>query len=106
MNADQFEGYAEHYAAEARLIILKALADQNDYRLNDKMLTTVLQQFAINRGRDFTRNQLSWLEENASAVKLIRAGTAIVAELTEAGLDHVERRTVLHGVARPSPARS
>ena len=100
-----FEGYAEHFNQEARLVILKVLAEQSDYRASDSVITTVLQQFAINRGRDYVRNQLRWLENSAGAVKLMPAGTAIIAELTETGLDHVERRVVLEGVRRPSPSR-
>jgi len=34
---------------------------------------------------------------------VIPAGTVLVAALTRAGLDHVERRAFLDGVARPSP---
>jgi hypothetical protein len=52
------------------------------------------------------RNQLRWLERSVGAVKLTEAGTAMIAELIEPGLDHVERRRVLEGVKRPSPSRS
>ena len=92
------------YNPNARLVILKALAQQSDYRLNDSILQMELQVFGINKGRGYLRNQLKWLEAEADAVKLREAGTAIIAELTETGLDHVERRQVLEGVARPSPA--
>lgn len=101
-----FEGYKEHYNENARLIILKALADETDYRLNDSILATALQAFAINKGRSYLRNQLKWLEEEAGAITTTKFGTAIIAELTETGLDHVERRQVLEGVSRPSPVRS
>ena len=36
-------------------------------------------------------------------MKLTEAGTVLIAELTRAGLDHVERRAFLEGVERPSP---
>jgi hypothetical protein len=100
-----FDDYPDHYHANARLIILKALAEQTDYRLNDMILTSELQRFAINKGRGYLKNQLKWLEQEASAVSITKLGTAVIAELTETGLDHVERRQVLEGVARPSPAR-
>lgn len=100
-----FEGYRDHYDAEARLVILRALADEIGYRLNDSMIAAVLQSFGIDRGRAYVVNQLNWLSENAGAVELHPAGTAIIAELREPGLDHVERRTVLVGVKRPSPRR-
>lgn len=101
-----FEGYGDHYDAEARLVILKALGGETDYRLSDSMLTTMLEAFAIKRGREYVRNQLRWLEHSAGAVKLTVAGTALIAEMIEPGLDHVERRRVLEGVKRPSPSRS
>ncbi|WP_417423585.1 hypothetical protein [Hoeflea sp.] len=101
-----FEGYADHFDTEARLAILKALADETGYALPDSMITTILETFAIKRGREYVRNQLRWLEHSAGAVKLTVAGTALIAELTEPGLDHIERRRVLEGVKRPSPSRS
>ncbi|MBI1495388.1 hypothetical protein H1D41_17230 [Rhodobacteraceae bacterium MYP1-1] len=99
-----FEGYSDSYNETVRLTVLKALAEETDYRLNDTMLMAVLQAFAINRSRDYLRNELSWLETEVQAVKLTKAGTAVIAELTERGLDHVERRVVLTGVRKPSPA--
>lgn len=103
MSADHLAGFAEHYNAEARLVLLKELAAQTDYRLNDSLLTQALIIFGINKGRAYVRNQLTWLQETAGAVRLVPAGTAIIAELLEPGLDHVERRILLEGVKRPSP---
>ena len=100
-----YDGYSEHYDATARLTILRALANETDYRLNDTLLTRTLEAFAIKRGRGYLRNQLRWLEQEAGAVKLHEVGTVMVAELTEPGLDHVERRLVLDGVLKPSPVR-
>lgn len=99
------EDYAEGtYNPNARLVILKALAQQNDYRLNDALLLAELQSFAINKGKGFLRAQLQWLKDEAGAVLVTPMGTALIAELTETGLDHVERRQVIPGIARPSPA--
>ncbi|MEM6381663.1 MAG: hypothetical protein AAF739_03245 [Pseudomonadota bacterium] len=95
-------GFADHFDEEVRLTILKALAEQNDYRLPDSMLLTVLDSFGINRGRDHLRSQLNFLQDQVSAVTLVAAGTAVIATLTETGLDHVERRRILSGVKRPS----
>lgn len=100
-----FEGYSKDYYANTRLAILLALAEQNDYRLSDSMLVSVLSAYAINRGRDYVRAQLAWLEAEAGAVQLRNMGTAIIAELTEAGEDHVERRRVLPGIKRPAARR-
>lgn len=98
-----FEGYHDEYNATARLTMLKALSEQADYRLNDTILQSILETFAINRGRAYLHNQLSWLETEAGAVKLTKAGSVVIAEITETGLDHVERRVVIAGVRKPRP---
>jgi hypothetical protein len=89
-------------AADVRLIILRELAVQPDYRLNETLLSRVLETFGHRRSRDYLRDQLRWLEE-MGAVTLAEAGTVMIAELTRRGRDHVERRTVIEGIARPSP---
>lgn len=100
-----FAGYHDEYNATVRLTILKALADEADSRLNETLLMSVLQAFAINRSRDYLLNQLRFLETEVQAVKLTEAGSVVIAELLEAGLNHVERRIVLTGVKKPSLAR-
>lgn len=101
-----FEGYKDQYDASARLCILRALHEQNDNRLSESMITTVLQAFAINKGRDYVVNQLKWLADEAGAIKLREVGDTYIAELTQTGEDHVERRRALHGIKKPSAARS
>lgn len=89
-------------AADVRLIILRELSAQPDYRLNDTLLSRVLETFGHRKSRDYLRDQLRWLEE-MGAVTLTEAGTVLIAELTRRGRDHVERRVVIEGIARPSP---
>lgn len=92
---------ADMIAADARLCILKELAQQTDGRLNDKTLQMVLDVFGISRSRDYVRTQLRALHE-LGAVKVSEAGTVMIAALTSTGRDHVERRGIIEGVARPS----
>jgi hypothetical protein len=94
--------FRQYIAADVRLIILRELASQPDYRLNETLLLRVLETFGHRRSRDYLRDQLRWLEE-MGAVTLTEAGTVLIAELTRRGRDHVERRVVIEGVARPSP---
>jgi hypothetical protein len=75
---------------------------QPDYRLNETLLSRVLETFGHRRSRDYLRDQLRWLEE-IGAVTLAEAGTVLIAELSRRGRDHVERRVVIEGIARPSP---
>lgn len=86
---------------EARLIILKALNEQPDGRLNSELLRVTLEAFGIMQTRDFVHDELGWLE-NMGAVKLNEAGTTRIAALTIKGRDHVEKRIIIEGVKRPS----
>jgi hypothetical protein len=94
--------FRQYIAADVRLIILRELVAQPDYRLNETLLLRVLETFGHRKSRDYLRDQLRWLEE-MGAVTLTEAGTVLIAELTRRGRDHVERRVVIEGIARPSP---
>ncbi|MEM1284936.1 MAG: hypothetical protein AAGH43_06080 [Pseudomonadota bacterium] len=95
--------YEQHVTEDARLVILRRLADEVNYSLNEALLEKVLEGFGHRVTRDHLRNQLRWLEQDAGAVTLAEAGSVMVATITRAGLDHVDRKRVLEGVARPSP---
>lgn len=95
MNYDAF------MTADARLVILKELANQADGRLNEVVLVRVLDVFGHRRSRDWVAEQLDWLA-NKGAVELSRAGTVLVAQVTRTGMDHVERRAFIEGVNKPS----
>lgn len=93
--------YDEEVARDARLCILKELSLQVDGRANEVSLTRVLDVFGIRRSREWVRSQLLKLSE-LGAVHTTEAGTVMVAALTRYGRDHVDRRTIIDGVARPS----
>lgn len=88
-------------AEDARLVILKALAQEQNNTLNEAILTKVLETFGHTRSREWVRTQILKLQE-LGAVKTMEAGTVVIASLTQSGLDHVERRSVISGIARPS----
>lgn len=90
---------------EARLIVLKELAKQSNYSLNDAILQDVLQTFGIAKPREWVREELRWLEE-IGAVTIAHFGSAVIATMTDKGADHVARRTVIQDIKRPSPASS
>lgn len=94
--------FNSYLVADARLTILKELSTQVDGRLNDNLLTSVLDTFGHRRSRPWVRTQLRALAD-IGAILIHEAGTVMVAEITGPGLDHVEKRSVLEGVARPSP---
>ncbi len=95
-------GFAAHKAADARLVILRGLYEQTDHTLNETLLQKVLETYGHNVSRDYVRTQLRALKD-LGAVWLLDRSAIMVASLTRAGVDHVERRAVIEGVARPSP---
>lgn len=93
---------------EARLIMLRELHGQTNYALNDALLRDVLESFGIAKTREWVREEIGYLE-NVGAVTRTSAGSAgtvVVAKLTPKGVEHVERRLVIEGVKRPSPAEA
>lgn len=94
--------YEEVSRNDARLVILRELVKQTDGRLNETILLAVLDQFGHRRSRDWLRTQLRALAE-LGAVVIREAGSVMVAQITRLGVDHVERRAVIEGIARPSP---
>lgn len=86
---------------EARLIILRALAEQTDERLNSELLRHVLETYGISRPRAWVHGELEYLAE-MGAVTLAEAGSVKVATLTELGGRHLARGVAVEGVKRPS----
>ena len=94
--------FADYAAADARLIILRSLAAETNGTLNSTLLTKHLELFGHLRSREWVHTQLNKLVE-LGAIQIVAAGSVIVATITRTGLDHVERRSLIEGVARPSP---
>jgi hypothetical protein len=93
-----YEGITREHA---RLIMLKALAEQPDGRLNSDLLGATLEDFAITRSRQWVNDELRYLAD-LGAVTVKEMGSVRVAEITAKGADHVERRIVIEGVKKPS----
>lgn len=93
-------GYEEHLAQDARLAILKELAQQGDYRLSEVGIMLVLDALGYRRSREWMREQIGKLED-LGAVIIHRNGDAHVPQLVRAGRDHVEGRAFIQGIARP-----
>lgn len=104
-SSNVFEGYSDHFDAEVRLIILKALDGEQAKALNDSLIMVVLKEFAIRRSRAYLRIQLSWMEENSGAIRLSHAGTSVIAHLTERGAEHLSRDSLIVGIKPPSLPR-
>lgn len=92
---------ADAIAAEMRLRILEQLAQQVDGQLSIVLLKRVLDAFGYRRDRDWIETQLRKLEA-VSAVSLCSPGGTLIARIEAPGRDHIEERSVLAGVMRPS----
>lgn len=86
---------------EARLVILKAIAEQTDETLNSSILEQVLAQYGIFKPRAWVHGEMGWLTE-MGAITVMDAGTVKVGRLTELGRRHLDRHAVIEGVKRPS----
>lgn len=94
--------YEQRLTEDARLIILRALADDNSGTLNEVILAAELDRFGHRRSRNWVRTQMEALRE-LGAVGMSEAGSVKIATISKLGQAHVERREVIDGVARPSP---
>lgn len=100
---NEVSNYLDIIDQDIRLIILKALAEQDDYSLHSEVLAQLLERFGHNVTRDYVHNQFRWLEKDARAITIVEAGSVLVATLTQHGLSHVQRKSRIEGVKRPSP---
>lgn len=99
------EDMVDGLACDARLAILAELAQQRDETLNILSISRLIDALGIRRSREWIETQLIKLEE-LGAVRLQTAdlaglGRQVIATLTEAGRNHVERRSVIAGVSAP-----
>ncbi|MCB1470890.1 MAG: hypothetical protein KDK08_27865 [Rhizobiaceae bacterium] len=94
--------YAKRIREDARLIILRALAEQ----INETLASNVIQEdvlpvFAIRQDRDWVHVQLDWLA-NVGVITVTPASTVRIATLTNMGRQHLDRDIAVQGITRPS----
>ncbi|MBC2858742.1 hypothetical protein [Stappia sp. 28M-7] len=92
--------YAQFLAEKGRLVILEALAAEFNGHLREDLLQKAVDLRLVARSIEWVRTQLAVLEE-LGAITLERDGERVIAGLTSAGRDHIERRRPLAGVAWP-----
>jgi repressor of nif and glnA expression len=87
---------------EARLIILRTLAEEANETLNSNILLRELRErWMITRDRPWLHAELDFLAE-LGAVTLVKAESVKIATLTDRGRRHLDREIALDGVKRPS----
>ena len=96
--------YAEICREDRRLVILRFLAEEPDYRLNISLLQDALDMIGHSVGRDVIDTDGAWLAE-VGLVTRENLGPILMLRLTERGLDAARGRVTVPGVKRPSPGR-
>lgn len=94
--------FAEHLAADRRLVVLRLLEQSPDYRGNAFLLQRALDGFGHAVGMDRLETDLAWLAEQGLA-RLDKVGGVSIATLTQRGADLAHGRVTVPGVARPAP---
>lgn len=95
--------YSRLLAEDRRLTILRTLAQDHDYSVNDFVLKRALEAMGHGVSRDMLRGDLAWLrDQRLLTVNELDGGAIWVATATEDGADVAGGRP--HpGVARPAP---
>lgn len=92
--------FGSYIAEDRRLCLLRTLAAQTDGTLNESILQRAVEKYGHNVSRDVIKADLRWLAE-VGTVENKEVEGYLIASLTDRGLDHVERRTAIDGIAKP-----
>lgn len=94
--------FVDRAREDRRLVILRTLALDGDYRLNERLLSVSLESMCYDLSIDLLRAELVWLAEQ-DLVTLQEHGSIRIISLTPRGLDVAAGRARAYGVARPLP---
>jgi len=94
--------FAEHKRQDRRLLILKALASENDYAISDMVLRGLLSEYGHTESSDTIRIDLAWLEEQG-LVTIEKVSASTVSTITERGLDVANGAARVPGIRRLRP---
>ncbi|MEQ1695981.1 MAG: hypothetical protein ABL901_09100 [Hyphomicrobiaceae bacterium] len=93
--------YRKHVAEDVRRIVLETLAREPGATLNENLISRTLESYGHRKTVAYVRDELSWLEKQ-HAIALTEVGGLVIATLLTRGLEHVERRALIPGVAKPA----
>lgn len=95
--------FAEELQKDRRLVILRALADESDYSMNESNIQICLKMFGHGKPRDVIKADIAWLEEQSLVTVKNLMDRIMVATITQRGQEVAEGVTVHPGVKRPGP---
>lgn len=87
---------------DRRLVILRLLAEDNDYRVNSSILQQGIELYGHNISRDKLHTELNWLAEQ-ELLTCEPINSVLVVTLTQRGLDVAQGKVRVPGVKRPGP---
>jgi hypothetical protein len=89
--------------ADARLVILKELNAMPSGAANEAFIDAALKSFGHRYMRDWVRAQLTEMEKlGAVKCEAVTEEGFLIAHITKLGVGHLERLTVIEGIAVPS----
>lgn len=92
--------YNIYIAEKGRLVILQALAREFNGHLREDLIQKAVDIYLLSRSIEWVRTQLRKLEE-LGAIDVTEDNGKLIAGITRAGRDHVERRSPIAGIAWP-----
>ncbi|UTW12946.1 VpaChn25_0724 family phage protein [Marinobacterium rhizophilum] len=87
---------------DRRLVILRLLAEDADYRVNSSILQQGIELYGHSVSRDKLHTELHWLAEQ-DLLKCEPINSVLIVTLTQRGLDVAQGKAVVPGVKRPGP---
>lgn len=95
--------FAEKQSEHHRISILKLLAQDQGFSLNESIMADGLDIYGHTLSRDQIRTQLTWLAEQNLITLDNVGGQLYVATITSRGLDVAQGKATVPGVKRPRP---
>lgn len=89
--------------SDLRLVMLRVMAEDAGYSMNESILQSALEMYGHNVSRDKVRTQMRWLEEQGLIELEEVGGTVLVGKLTGRGLDCSQGKCRVDGVKAPRP---
>ena len=87
---------------DRRLVILRHLAEDQDYTINSSILQKALEVWGHKVSRDRLHADIAWLKEQGLVTYDV-VSSVYVAKITQRGLDVAEGSASVPGVKRPGP---
>lgn len=87
---------------DRRLVILRHLAEDQDYTVNSSILQKALQVWGHSVSRDRLHADIAWLAEQG-LLTFDEVSSVYVAKITHRGLDVAHGLATVPGVKRPGP---